>query len=296
MNFSFDQASVEFGVGIEINQEQAFYCIQVDRSVKNALSEMAKFTFESMISISHDPQPYDPSQKYSSDEHLSFSIESEAAIFIKNLHMAINLPINMAALNDPAGVFCYFARFTDSGNNKLTAIRRATQFKGTVRQKLITLINDNFKLVPDKVFKLDRDFDLLVIDEQILIYHPAGFEHVGTMEDCIRAAIPLNVQAISQALPIVDYTNILPYALEHTRAGKYLASIKASGEMNNIDRDALIGLCNDTQVAINSTQDLIIVDDKHILGFLELLDRRRYCISLVPDSPEKYLAAHRNKL
>ena len=39
-----------------------------------------------------------------------------------------------------------------------------------------------------------------------------------------------------------------------------------------------------------------MVDENHVMGFLEVLDRRRYEIELVANFPEQYRAASRSKL
>lgn len=49
---------------------------------------------------------------------------------VRELHEATNLNIEAGALDEPADVFCYFARLTDKKKRRLTALRRASQFKG----------------------------------------------------------------------------------------------------------------------------------------------------------------------
>src|SRR2546426_481228 len=81
--------------------------------------------------------------------------------------------------DDPATVFCYFARLTDSKGRRLTALRRATQFKGVLKSRLLRLVTDSLKLVEDHIFKLDRDFDLLIDSANVHILRPSGFEFAG---------------------------------------------------------------------------------------------------------------------
>ncbi len=80
------------------------------------------------------------------------------------------------------------------------------------------------------------------------------------------------------------------------RAARYLASIRTDGLAEGIDRDFLQRLCNHTGVQISEVNGKIAVDDGHILGFLEVLDRRRYELELVRGFPEFFRAAGRKQL
>ncbi len=62
--------------------------------------------------------------------------------------------------------------------------------------------------MPDKVFKLDNDFDMLADDEGVSILRPSGFEFVGQLKEAILAAAPANVKLIQNDLPFVDFASI----------------------------------------------------------------------------------------
>ena len=99
-----------------------------------------------------------------------------------NLHQAVNLPIDIAALNSPTGVFHYFARLTDNKQRKLTALQRATQFKGIVKNKgrLVRLIDDTLQIVED-IILLDSNFALLIDEMNLHILLTSSFEFVGNL-------------------------------------------------------------------------------------------------------------------
>ncbi len=81
-----------------------------------------------------------------------------------------------------------------------------------------------------------------------------------------------------------------------SRAARYLASIRSQKETKNIDKTALKKLCKSTGVDLRESNGRLAVDDAHILGFLEVLDRRRYELELVKGSPERFRAASRERL
>ena len=297
LDFDIDNVSVtEFGVGRDDGNGQTFFSIPVDTDVQNALREMVSATWQSMQKDTGTPPKYEPSEKHASTEYLHLSLSDELATPIRDLHEAANLAVDAAALADPKQLFCYFGRMTDGKGRRLTALRRATQFKGVLRSRLIRLVTDSLKLVSDKVFKLDSDFDLLVDAKTIHILRPSGFEFAGKLQEAILGAVPTNIKAIQEDLPFVNFANVEEFAGKHPRAARYLASIRSQKETENIDKRALKKLCKDTGVEVTESKGRIVVDGDHVIGFLEVLDRRRYELELVKGSPERFKAASRQKI
>ena len=297
LNFDIQNVAVtEFGVGRDEGNGQAFVSMSVDAEVQKALREIVSATWQAMQKDTDDPPRYEPSEKHGSTEYLRLPLNDDLAASIRTLHGAVNLPLDPDALTDPDTVFCYFARMTDKKGRRLTALRRATQFKGVLKSRLLRFVTDALKLIEGRVFKLDSDFDLLMDSENVHILRPSGFEFVGQLQDAILKAVPKNVAAIQKDLAFVDFAAVQDYAGGHPRAARYLASIRAQKETKNIDKSALKKLCKDTGVEMRESKGKLIVDSGHIMGFLEVLDRRRYELELVKGSPERFRAASRQKI
>ena len=301
MRLEFDLENVtvtEFGVGIDDGNGQAFVAVPVDADVQAALGEMVQATWDAMQRDEDGPARYEPSEKHGSTECLYLPVDDDLSATVRDLHEAANLGLNAAALNEPSKVFCYFARLVDKKKRRLTALRRATQFKGVLksRGRLIRMLDDTLKIIEDTVFKLDSDFDLLIDSTNVHILRPSGFEFAGKLQQAILNAVPRNMKAIRKDLPFVDFDGIEDYAGKHPRAARYLASIRGQEETKNIDKAALKRLCKRTGVEIKEAKGKIIVPDGHEMGFLEVLDRRRYEVNLVREKPERYRAASRRKI
>ncbi|ENX14350.1 hypothetical protein F894_02592 [Acinetobacter sp. CIP 51.11] len=299
VDFDFDNIkNIEFGVGRESEDQnqQFFEAIPVDVSVQKALVEMAKATVEIMNKSSPSPDLYQPSEKHAGIEYLYLPISDQMAQTMKDLHEANNLDMNAKVLKSPTEVFCYFARFIDKSGKKLTALRRAIQFKGILKNKLISLCDDTLKIVEEKVFKLDADFDFLIDNSNIHIIRPSAFEFAGKLQEAILQAVPTNISSIAADLGYVDFTSIRAYAEKRPRAARYIASIKSQAETKNIDKDRLKLLCEHTAVSLNIQNEKIFVNEGHELGFLEVLDRRRYRLELIDGQVENFKASSRSKL
>ncbi len=299
MKLDFDLQSVattEFGVGCDDGDDQTFSFVAVDGGVQVALREMSQATWTAMQELAKTPTKYEPSEKYASCEHVYLSLDDDFAKRMRELHKANNLSTDANTLGKPSEVFCYFARFTDRQGRRLTALRRATQFKGVLKSRLIRLVSDALKLVEDGVCKLDADFDLLIDAHNLHILRPSGFEFAGELQQAVLAAVSKNIEAIKQDLKFVDFSAIEEYASQHPRAARYLASIRAQKETKDIDRNALKKHCKKTGVEIEESKGKIIVGGDHVMGFLEVVDRRRYEVELVKGEPERFKAASRSPL
>ena len=297
LNFDFENIrTTEFGIGRDDEDTRVFHLMSVDAGVQTALQEMAKSSWESMQAISQNPDKYEPAEKYATHEYLYIGLNEDLAKSMKELYEANNLPVDMASLSDPKKVFCYFARMTDNQGRRLTAVRRAAQFKGALKARLIQLTTDSLRLIEDHVFKLDSDFDLIIDSVNVSILRPSGFEYTAQLEEAILQSVPKNLEAVQRELSFVNFTNIQEFAGKHPRAARYLASIRSQKEMKNINQKLLQKTCRVTGVQFKVVDGKIVVPEWHVMGFLEVLDRRRYEVNLVKGSPEQYKAASRKKL
>jgi len=299
MNLEFDLDNVtvaEFGVGKD--DGETFVTVPVDASVKTALREMLQATWDAMEQDGEDPEMYEPSEKHATTEYLYLPLDHELATSIRQLHEAANPAIDHNALSDPSDVFCYWARFADKKKRRLTALRRATQFKGVLKSKgrLVRILDNSLKIIEDTVFRLDNDFDLLVDSANVHILRPSGFEFAGKLQQAILDAVPENIKAIQKDLAFVEFEVIAAYASKHPRAARYLASIRGQAETKNIDKSALKNLCKMTGVEVKPSNGKIKVAAGHEIGFLEVLDRRRYELQLVKGQPERFKAGSRTRL
>jgi hypothetical protein len=158
------------------------------------------------------------------------------------------------------------------------------------------MLDDTLKIIEDTVFRLDNDFDLLVDSANVHILRPSGFEFAGKLQHAIPEAVPENIKAIRRDLTFVDFDGIEAYAARHPRAARYLASIRGQAETKNIDKILLKKACKQTGVEVSESKGKVSVSEGHEMGFLEVLDRRRYELELVKGEPERFKAASRTKL
>ena len=301
MNIEFDTSQIraaEFGVGQRLGDTIQYSLLPADDTVQDALVKEAGSALASIGSMSANPPHFDPAEKYSGNEYLILPLHHELSASLAELHEADNLSLNTPELQRLRMAFCYFLRGTDSSGRRLTALNRASQFKATLgRQgRLMMLLSDALHVIPDPVMQLNAGFDIVMDSEFIHILHPSSFRTLANVDEAIAEAVPRNVDAISQAASYVDWSNIEEYAVDHSRAASLLASIRTQGYAENLDKAELESLCIRTGVVLDTSAGQIAVAEGQILPFLEVIDRRRYEIGLVPNTPEQYRASSRSRV
>lgn len=298
LDFDLNKVSVtEFGVGRKDDGDSVFRVISVDDEVKKMLLEMAQTTMKNLkknLEGANVPAAYNPAEKHAGTEYLTAAAGGPFGLPVRELHDAENLDFDHARLSNLETVFCYFARFTDTKKRRLTAVRRgALQFK-VLQNRVIYLDDDSLRIMKKKAFKLDGDFDLLSDSACIHIWRPKSFELLCNLQQAIRDAVPRNVAAIAADLPFVDFDGIEIYASSHSRAAGYLVSIR-SQVLRGIKQPALMKLCKDNGVDTEHVDGKVTVSRGHEMGFLEVLDRRRYRLDLTPQS-ERFRAKSRVRI
>ena len=296
LDFTFEQTETTvFGIGRKRGSDRIFEQVPTNKNVQDELRKCASATWKIMQKGEEGSQAYDPSDETASTKYTHISLNDRMAAIFHDLQKADNLTKNPSVLSDMSDAFCYFAQFTDSAHRKLTAVHRTAQFKSLGKSRLMSWIDGTLKLVENPVFKIDAVFDLLIDSKFVHILHPKGFEFVGNLEQFILSSAQEHAEIIQKDLPFVDITPVKQYAATHIRAARCLASIRARSWTKDIDRDALKQACYDTNVkVVESNGQLDVSDD--ITGFLEVLDRRRYSVGLVMDSPEQFRAASRRRI
>ena len=288
--------TVEFGVVRRRSADAEFAFVPTGDDVQVTLTSMATRTVDALRQRSDTRAQFDAAEKHANTEYLIAPIDDEIAAPLRDLHLAENLDADSHVLDDMSSVSAYFARVTDSSARKITAVRRANQFKGVKSRRMMRVVDDSLQMVNQPIFQLNDDFDVIVDDEAVHILHPSGFRALAQVEEAVRNAVGRNIASISNNIPYIEWSPVQEYAETHPRAAGLLSSIRTHRFAENIDQGLLLALCRGTRVGTSFVNGSVVVTSKDIMGFLEVLDRRRYEIGLVRAAPEQFRAASRQRL
>ena len=289
--------TVEFGVGRDA-KSPSFVRVPANKDVTDALCEMVRCTI-SDIESSESTERYEPSEKYTNPEYLNCALSQDSASAIREVHEPVSLDEDRDALADPGAVFCYFTRVSDGSGARLTALRRASQFKGILKSSLMhrVQLTDDYSLYAKDMFKLDAGFDVLVDGDTIHIWRPSGFEYLAQLGSEVLAAAKVNFVHVRDQLPFMDLEAVENYASKRVRAARLVAAIRSAERAAGVDQEALARQCGRTGVHLEECDDgrLRVLEGSE-LGFLEVLDRRRYEVELVEGDREAFRAGSRKSV
>jgi len=174
------------------------------------------------------------------------------------------------------------------------AFRRAAQFKGVVKKHFVTFMNDTLKIVPDSLFKLDQDFDFIIMNNQIIIWRPSGFIFTAEMDEQIAASAMKNVAFVAKEIKCVNFDRLKDYVSSHKMAMRLISAIKSRKDLNSISKNLLKSECKTAGLKVSEENGILFPEDGSEFGFLMLLDRRRYTVTLIAKKPETYEAPSRH--
>lgn len=300
MNFAFsidtiENSIVEFGIGRRLADDVDLRAVPIDARAKDELQDIARLRLEQMSKV-ENPREYEVANDYPEGVYLILRADSPLALPLVDIHQAVNLPTDPNELADVGSVFCYFTYYTDEQGRRLTGVRRANQFKGLQKRRIVHFWGNELRYVDEGIFEINNDFDVLIDSNFVHIINPKGFKVLAQIQQAILDAVPQNISVIQQQMPYLNWSSVEIYAADHPRAAGLLASIRTGNLAANVDKDSLIDWCKRTGVLVSEFNGTIRVPSDQVLGLLEVLDRRRYEVPLVPQSPEAFKATNRQRI
>ena len=297
-DISANERTCEFGYGTRQGTSSDFTLIAIDSDAQAAIEREVRTALDTILQ-STMPRQFDPAEKYSGREYLILPLDHELARTIAEFHRTNNLADERLQVERLKAAYCYFYRGTDSEGRRLTALNRSSQLKKPLGQqaRYLRWFDDSLRKVEQPLLQLNTSFDIVVDSINVHILRPASFRALANVDDAVAEAVPRNVGAIAEAVPYVDWSNVEEYSKSHPRAASYLASIVTYGYAENIDPAVLQYMCNVQDIALNEDEEgRLSIDDRNVMAFLEVIDRRRYEIGLVPEALEHYKASSRTRV
>jgi len=308
INFNFDEAAIEntkFYIAIENGNDENYFNIEIDNSVNRVLISILENTLNEFKLKDKDNKDtyrkFEVSEKYGSEELLYASSTDEEFKKLKDLYgNAKNIKsVGSNILEEKSSnIIYYFAQFTDNSDRKMIGLRRASQFKGFLsgQNRLIRWIDDSLKAVDFNIFRLDRVFDFILTSDKIYILSPASFEFIADLSSVVSEKAKQRAQYLSNTLNFLSFDSIANFASHNNRAARLLAAISIRNDIGEIKKSKLIEAANINKIELEHIKDKIMPKAGNEIALLELLDNRRYTVSLTDDDPCTFLANSRKQV
>jgi Domain of unknown function (DUF4868) len=296
--FAFNQIqSVEFCVNVRTNgSSRTNYLMPIDRSVQDALKQVLDATLVAIEPEDGRWNAYELSEKHASKESLRADLTAGPMASVRALHEEEGWDINAGALADPKKLIYYFGVFRDNRHRRLTGVRQATQFKGAFRARFLTVIDNALRMVPDRVFKLDDQFDFLITGQHVYILHPAGFERIAEIEEFAATKAQQMTLALGSKIKFINFNELAIYVAKHKRGARLVAALNERSDLHAIQRAMFVKSAKETGVELENIGGKFVPAKGSEIGLLEMLDDRRYTTALKPGPRPAFVASSRRRI
>lgn len=299
MAFNFSNITrAEFYVCLSDHGSERHYQVPVDQSVQTALKEMVDTTLIRIAECQSNDgfEEFSPAQKYGANDAVFCRLDSDYAAVPRSLLDEAQIPETRHALEDLQLITYYYVIVFDGAGSKALGVRRATHFKGILKSKLFTIVDNTMKLLSDKAFRLDTDFDYMVFDEKLWALRPSGLEFTANLTEAVKAAAKASSEEVQKRIEFLNLSALGDYASQHPRAARYLAAVRSRADLEQLSRRLLIKYCRDSSVELVELNGKLSPAAGHEILFLEVLDRRIFTAELIEGQTERYETPNRRKL
>lgn len=301
MPFLFDVDSIVerdtgFYVAIGTGKTPAFSQVVVGNDVRTALVDAVRASLAAMRELSPQPEQYDPSNVYDQDSYLSVPLDDVYVEKARYIHEIANPEIEQHPLDVLPRISMYIARLFDSNGNRLSAVKKVSQFSRSLgRAFLARLTNNELHLVTEPQFQLSNEFDFLISDSEILIFHPKAFEGACNLQGAVTGAMQSNIDFLAERLGYIDFSRVPPSVARSVRAARELAAIRRNGYCDNLDPNRIVQLCETLEInySIDDVGETMSIDEESFEKFIKLLSRRYLSIHIRSNDIETFEAPSR---
>lgn len=305
---NFNDAAIEntkFYIAVENGNDENYFNIEIDNSVNGVLISILGNALNEFRRKDNDNKDtyrkFEVSEKYGAEELLYASLAGEEFKKLKDLYdNATNIrTVGSNILEKESNkIIYYFAKFTDNSDRKMIGVRRASQFKGFLsgQNRLIRWLDDSLKTIDFNIFRLDRVFDFILTSDKIFILHPASFEFIADLSSVVSEKAKERCTSLSNVLSFLSLDSIADFASHNNRAARLIAAISIRSDISEIKKEKLIEAANINKIELENIGDKIVPKAGNEIALLELLDNRRYTVSLTDGDPCAFLANSRKQL
>lgn len=174
--------------------------------------------------------------------------------------------------------------------------RHPPAHRSTVKGRFLSVVDDTLKMVADRVFKLDDQFDFLITAQHVYILHPAGFERIAEIEAFAAQEARAMTLALGATVKFIDFGELADYVAKHRRAARLVAALNGRNDLYAIKRSLFTKSAGESGVLLEKKGHKLTPANGSEIGCLELLDDRRYTTALKPGPKSAFVASGRRRL
>lgn len=297
MKFDFDFSEITHQELVVSKGDSEFSQLIIDKSVRSCLQAMLEDTADRFEPFSYSEIPnFEPAEKYGAEELVKASLADSTLANLLLLFNLAGVPANNDVINDIFSISYYLYKVKDSQNRQLVGVRKAQQMKGLAgaHGRIVSLIDDSLTIMEKPVFKLDREFDLIITSTEVFAIRPNTLAYVAEVDEAATQAAQTRLNMIGEAIDFLSLEVLQPYVSTRKRAAHLVSAIANRSDLSKFQKAKLESACQELGIQIQREPSGKVGPlQGHEMAFLELLDNRRYVTSLTEDPPIAFVAASR---
>ena len=241
---------------------------------------------------------YEPGEKYSRGEMVSYPLAGEGMSHIKKLVSLKNVGNDSSILDVPEEIDYYMVRFS-VGGEKIYGFKKADKLRVVLQSKgfFVRKVDDRLQEFKENILEIASDFDFVIYKKSALIMAATFFERIGRLQGEITKSVAKNMPVLKEAMPYLEVAALQSYASEHPRAAQRLSAVISRGEHKGIEKDQFVLDAADNGIQlIVSKKGQIKVADGQQLDFFDYLNNRRYAVRHYKAGTRRYVANSRKQV
>lgn len=300
MKFEFDFSDITHQELVVSQDDGEFSQLIIDLSVKECLKGMLEDTADRFDSVTYaEIQNYEPAEKYGAEEFVKASLSEPDLANLLNLFNLTGVTASNDVIANINSISYYLYRAKDSQNRQLVGVKKAQHMKGlaSAHGRIVSLIDDSLTIMEKPVFKLDREFDLIITSTEVFAIRPNTLAYVAEVDEAATKAAQSRLNSIGDAIEFLSLEVLQPYVSTRKRAAHLVSAIANRKDLGRFQQSKIESACQELGIQmLREPSGKIGPLQGHELAFLELLDNRRYVTSLTEDPPIAFVAASRRPI
>lgn len=300
MKFDFNFSDITHQELVVSHGDGEFSQLIIDMSVKSCLRGMLEDTAYRFDLIAYSEiANYEPAEKYGAEELVKASLSEPALANLLTLFNLSGVSASNDIIKDINSISYYLYKARDRQNRQLIGVKKAQQMKGLAgaHGRIVSLINDSLTIMEKPVFKLDRNFDLIITSTEVFAIKPNTLAYVAEVDEAATKAAQSRLNSIGDVINFLSLEVLNPYVLTRKRAAHLVSAIANRSDLERISQSKIESACQELGIQMQfDSSGKIGPLQGHEIAFLELLDNRRYVTSLTEDPPIAFVAASRRQI
>nr|AKN40978.1 hypothetical protein [Enterovibrio norvegicus] len=301
-DFNFENIhNIEFSLKIDDKKNfDGYQSVPTSDGVKSVLKDVLTYTVKQIKWIDEsgtnlEPERFELTEKYKATEPVIAPYDDEMFGSLRELVDTEDEAIDTKYIDEPKKIPHYRVKFYDDNGNVIVAFKTASQFKSILkhRNRIARLYNDSLVTCDEPYFKIDDDFDFLILGNTIAVYRPNSFKSIASINQYITEAAESKIDKLSQEITFCDFDSIRAVACESRSISKLIVAVARRNDLSRYSRERLEMHANTSGISLIEVDGQLSPAPGQEVEFLELIDRRRYGVEFETGSVENYRAESR---